>query len=147
MLADSDRPPTQAVVDAYHAAGGVSLTWRAGRAIEDELFHSLDDAAIMALLEKACEVVGRDLVEQHIVSKSDGTRRLFDIEAESLMDGISMDSRTVLGAASRVRGAGWFKSVTIFQQVSKEVVGPNLATADREFQRLVAELQAWMHAS
>jgi hypothetical protein len=147
VLVDADRPSTQATVDAFHAAGGVSLTWRAGRAIEDEIFLSLDDPSIMALIELASEAVGRDLVEQHILSKSNGTRRLSDIEAESLIDGISDASKTILGAAARVKGASWFKSVTAFQQVSREVVGPNLATADGEFQRLVANLQAWMHAS
>lgn len=147
VLVDADRPATQATVDAFHAAGGVSLIWRAGRAIEDEIFLSLNDPSIMALIQMASEAVGRDLVEQHILSKSNGTRRLSDIEAESLIDGLSEASKTILGAAARVKGAGWFKSVTAFQQVSRDVVGPNLATADGEFQRLVAELQAWMHAS
>ena len=146
VIVDADRPPTPAIVAMFHAAGGQSLTWREDRALESELFHSLSDAAIMALIEKAIEVVGRELVEQHIVSKSGGRRQLRDIEAESLIDGISAASKALLGSASRVKGAGWFKSVTVYQQVGSDIVGPHLATADPEFQRLLAQLQAWMHA-
>jgi hypothetical protein len=146
VLVDADRPATQATVDAFHAAGGTSLTWRAGRAIEDEIFLSLDDPSIMALIEMAIAAVGRDLVEQHILSKSSGACRLSDIEAESLIGGISEASKRILGAAAQVRGAGWFKSVTAFQRVAREVVGPNLVTADGGFQRVVESLRAWMHA-
>jgi hypothetical protein len=62
VIVDADRPPTPAIVAMFHAAGGQSLTWREDRALESELFHSLSDAAIMALIEKAIEVVGRELV-------------------------------------------------------------------------------------
>lgn len=76
VIVDADKPPTAEVVAAFHAAGGQSISWRAGRALEDELFLSLHDDAIDALLLKACEVVGRDMVESHIASKSNGQRTL-----------------------------------------------------------------------
>jgi putative ATP-dependent endonuclease of the OLD family len=146
VFVDADRPATPATVAAFHAAGGRTMTWRAGRALEHELFHSLADAAIHLMIEKACVSVGRDLVEQHVISKSDGRRRLNEIEAEQLFDGISAESRELLAASSIIRGAGWFKSLSTYQEVAKEIVGPNLATAEPGFQALVAELQAWMYA-
>lgn len=145
-LVDADRPPTPAVVAAFHAAGGQSITWRPGRALEDELFNSLSDDMVMALVQKACSVVGRDLVEQHVLSASNGQRRLNDIETEQLIDGISPESKMCLGAAARTRGAGWFKSLTTYQEVAKDIVGPGLATAEAGFQALVEQLRTWMNA-
>ena len=122
---------------AFHSAGGRSVTWRAGRALEDELFCSLSDGAINALLAKAYEVVERDLVESHIASKSNGQRTLASIEAERAFARISDISRDVLGKASRIRGSGWFKSVSTYQEVARDIVGPNLATAESGFQATV----------
>ena len=42
---------------------------------------------------------------------------------------------------------GWFKSVTAFQEVAKEVVGPHLASADADFQALINKYRAWIHAA
>jgi hypothetical protein len=147
VVSDADKPPTEEIVATLHAAGGQLLTWRAGRAREDELFRSLSDDAVDALLAKACEVVGRDLVESHITSKSNGQRTLAAIEAESLVDGISERSKELLGAASRTRNSGWFKSVSIYQNVARNIVGPNLATADAAFQAIIEQLRAWTHAA
>jgi len=145
VLIDADVPPTPETVAAFEAAGGQSLTWQPGHALEDELFHSLCDAAVVALIDKAIAFKGRELVEQHIVSSSNGERQLHEIVLEELFDGISSDSRRLLGAAART-GKGWFKTVSRYQEVAKEVVGPHLETANNEFQELVETLRAWMHA-
>lgn len=146
VMVDADKASTPAIVAAFNAAGGQSLTWRAGRALEDELFQSLNDEAIMALIEKAREVVGQDLVEQHILSKSQGQRRLSDIQDEDLINGISAESKQCLGTAARVKGAGWFKSVTTYQEVAREIVGPRLDTAEPGFQAIIQQLRDWMNA-
>lgn len=147
VLADADKPPTQAVVDAFHDAGGTSVTWRPGRALEDELFHSLPDDGIDELLTMAIENVGRELVNEHIKSKSGGKVSLSDIELERILEGYSEDTKTLLGIASRTRSSGWFKSVTAFQDVAKSVVGPHLADAEEGFQELVRKFEAWIHAA
>jgi predicted ATPase len=147
VLVDADKPPTPEVAEVLHAAGGQSLTWRMGRALEDELFRSLNDNAIDALLAKACEMVGRDLVESHIASKSNGQRTLAAIEAESLLDCITEASKDLLGTASRIRGSGWFKSVSTYQEVARDIVGPNLATAEVGFQAIIEKLRAWTNAA
>jgi hypothetical protein len=147
VFLDADKAATPEAAAAYDAAGGETLTWRAGRTLEDELFLSLNDAAIDTLIEKACEVVGRDLVEAHIASKSDGERTLDDVEVESLLDGFSEATKSLLGTASRIRNSGWFKSVTTYQEIGRGIVGPRLATADAEFQAIVERLRAWTHAA
>lgn len=147
VLVDADKAPAPEVAAAFHSAGGQSVTWRAGRALEDELFRCLSDNAIDALLAKACDVVGRELVESHVASKSNGQRTLAAIEAERLFDRITEISKEVLGRASRIRGSGWFKSVSTYQEVAGDIVGPNLATAEAGFQAIVEQLSAWIHAA
>lgn len=147
VLADSDKPPTPAVVKAFHDAGGESVVWRPGHALEDELFHSLPDDAIDTLLTKATENLGRDLVNEHIKSKSGGKVDLDAVELERILDGFSAETKTLLGIASKTKGNGWFKSVTAFQEVAKEVVGPHLTAADADFQELINKLRAWIHAA
>lgn len=93
VFVDADNAPTPEVVAGYQSLGGQTLTWRAGRALEDELFRSLGDGAIDALLEKAIEVVGRDLVEAHIASKSIGQRTL---------DAVELDRRLMVSRAGQV---------------------------------------------
>lgn len=145
VIVDADKPPTPAVTAAFYAAGGQSITWRAQRTLEDELFLSLSDVAIGALLAKACDTVGRDLVESHIASKSNGQQTLGGIEIESI-NGVTAASKELLGIASRIRGSGWFKSVSTYQEIAKDIVGPNLATADAGFRAIIEQIGAWTHA-
>lgn len=118
-----------------------------GRALEDELFQSLPDDAIERLLTKATENLGRDLVNEHIKSKSGGKVDLNAVELEPILEGFSAETKTLLGIASKTKGNGWFKSVTAFQEVAKDVVGPHLAAADPDFQELINKLHSWIHAA
>ncbi|MDP9155474.1 MAG: AAA family ATPase [Pseudomonadota bacterium] len=147
VLVDADKPPTAGVVAAFEAAGGQALTWRPGRALEDELFCSLSDAAIDALLTKACAIVGRDLVAEHIRSKSNGQTTLDAIELERLLEGRTQATRVLLGTASRIRGSGWFKSVTTYQEIAREIVGPHLGTAEAGFRAIIDQLWNWTRAA
>ncbi len=147
VFVDADKSPTPAGAAAFHAAGGQSLTWRAGRALEDELFCSLGDDAIDALLAKAGEVVGRELVSEHITSKSEGEHTLAAVEADRLRAGYSDAIKGLLGKSSRIRGSGWFKSVSTYQDVAIDIIGPNLAPAEAGFQAIVEQLRAWTHAA
>ncbi|KGC61469.1 ATP-dependent endonuclease [Burkholderia pseudomallei] len=118
VLVDADKVPNQESVDALRAAGGEDLTWRPGRALEDELFLSLDDGAIHALLQQAVEFVGEELVNANIQSQSNGAKTL-----------------------NSVFGEGKFESI------AKDIVGPNLGTADGAFVALVEQLFRWTHAA
>ncbi|WP_051379115.1 ATP-dependent nuclease [Derxia gummosa] len=144
VLADADKPPTPAVVDAFHAAGGQSVTWRAGRALEDELFLSLPYVAIDKLIAKAIDILGRDLINDHLKSKSAGKIALGDLEGEWLLGEFTPATRRLLANASK--GGGWFKSISVFQDVARDIVGPNLAMAEVGFQELICTLGAWTHA-
>lgn len=147
VLVDADKAPKQESVDALRAVGGEDLTWRPGRALEDELFLSLDDGAINALLQQAVEFADEELVNSNIQSQSNGAKTLNSVFQEGLLDGYSVDTRTMLGLASRKRNSGWYKSITKFECVAKDVVGPKLGTADGTFIELVERLFRWTHAA
>jgi hypothetical protein len=146
VFVDADKTAASEVVAAFHAAGGQYLTWREGRALEDELFR-MNDEVVDALLAKAYEVVGRDLVNSHVTSKSNGELTLNAIEVDRLLDGHANATKELLGIASRIRGAGWFKSVSTYQEIGRDIVGPHLATTEEGFQTLVEQLRAWIHAA
>lgn len=148
VFIDADKPVTTAgLVDRFVAAGGQFLTWRPNLKLEDELFlHSSDDA-VHALLNKADEMVGRQLMDEHIRSKSNGQVTLDAIETEYLVAGYTPESRALLGLAAGNNKNGWFKSVSRFQEIAKDVVGPHIANAEPGFIEITNQLWRWTSAT
>lgn len=148
VLVDADKPPTQAVVNSYTAAGGQLITWRPTRALEDELFLSLSDTGVDSMLQLALEFVDRELIAAQISSQSQGRITLDDIYLQrQLQQSYTLEMRQLLGLVSRHRKNGWFKSLSKFEVLAKSVVGPNMQTAEPGFIALVNELFRWAHAS
>jgi putative ATP-dependent endonuclease of OLD family len=148
VLVDADKPPTQAVVDSYTSAGGQLITWRPTRALEDELFLSLADAGVDAVIQLALEYVDRELMASQISSQSQGRITLDDIfRQRQLGQSYTLEMRQLLGLVSRHRKNGWFKSVSKFEVLAKSVVGPNLQTAEPGLIELINGLFGWAHAS
>jgi len=144
---DADKPASPGVAEAYLASGGELLCWRPDRALEDELFQCLPDAGVDALLAKAITFVGIETMAEHVMSKSQGRVTLAAIQAERLNGTYSPASRALLGVASRTRNSGWFKSVTAFQEVSKDIVGPHQANAEPGYIDLINRLWDWTSAA
>ncbi|MFZ5492008.1 MAG: ATP-dependent nuclease [Pseudomonadota bacterium] len=142
---DDDKKPTAAVEAAFIANGGKVTAWRDDRALEDELFLSLSDDAVGRLIDRAVELHGEDLVNEHIKSASQNATTLDGIQTEALLDGISPESRAVLGKAARTKKAGWFKSVTWMEDVARDIVGPDIENADAGFRGLVEGIFAWVN--
>jgi putative ATP-dependent endonuclease of OLD family len=94
-------------------------------------------------IDRAIELHGANLVNDHIKSVSGNAKDLEAIQAESLIDGISVESRKVLGKAARTKKAGWFKSVTWMEDVARDIVGPDLENADEGFRSLIDEIFEW----
>lgn len=148
VFVDADKPVLNlGLVDRFSAAGGQYLAWRPGLALEDELFLHLSDEAVDALLTKADDIVGRELMAEHIKSKSNGQITLDALEVERLLEGYSPASRALMGRAARNSKNGWFKSISAFQEVAKDIVGPNLANAEPGFVQLVTQLWEWTSAA
>jgi len=143
VVRDDDKRPTTAVETSFIAGGGTVVAWRDGRALEDELFLSLTDDAVGKLLDRAVELHGKELINEHIKSASQNAKDLDGINFEAVINGISRESRAVLGKAARTKKAGWFKSVTWMEDAARDIVGPDLANADPDFRALVDYIFAW----
>ncbi len=91
------------------------------------------------LVDRAIELHGEDLINQHIKSASQNAKHLDTVRAEALLLGISPETRALLGKAAQTKKAGWFKSVTWMEDVARDIVGPDLENADAGFRKLVDE--------
>lgn len=137
-LRDDDVQPLPADEAAFVAAGGKVVAWRPGRALEDELFACLPPDAVTALIERAIEIHGEALIEDHIRSASGNTLSLNNRTAL-----LGSAGRAILGKASRSK-QGWFKSVSWMEDVAADIVGPHLMMAEEGFRELANELFRWM---
>ncbi len=145
-MQDNDKEPTPAAVATFKSAGGFHVTWRDRKALEDELFASLPTAAVTALLQRGIELMPDGVVDQHIRTRSSGKMTLAAVQAEGASGNYSVATRAVLGEASRIRKAGWFKSITKMEDVAREIVGPALGQTDAGFVGLINGLFCWAHA-
>ena len=148
VFIDADKPSAPGVAEAFVAAGGQVLTWRHGLTLEDELFRHLPDASLDSLLAKAEEVVGADLMNDHVRSKSQGHRTLAEIRAERQQGAYLPATRELLGIASRIRNNGWFKSLTTYQEVAKDIVAPAYGpTTEAGFKTVIEQLWGFTSAA
>ncbi|WP_032954084.1 ATP-dependent nuclease [Stenotrophomonas maltophilia] len=147
VFIDADKEAKPGVEEAFASTLGELVTWRVNLTLEDELFRSLPDTSIDALLAKAKELVGEDLMDQHIKTRSNGRLALASIEAQRPASGYSSETREILGAASRIRGSGWFKSLTAYQDIVLNIVSSGYPSADSGFKSVVDQLWRFMRAT
>lgn len=147
VFVDADKSCAPGVVEAFVAAGGHVLTWRPGLTLEDEMFRHLPDASLDSLMAKAEEVVGAELMNDHVRSKSQGHRTLADIRAERQQGPYMPATRELLGVASRIRNNGWFKSLTTYQEIAKDIVLPAYGPAEAGFKAVIEQLWAFTSAT
>lgn len=146
VIRDDDRTPAAGVEEAFTDAGGKAFAWRPGRALEDELFASLTEAAVIKMLDYAIELHGDSLIDDHIKSATSGKTKLEDVQGELLFGTPSPETRTILGKAARTKKAGWFKSVSWMEDIARNIVGPDLpdANIDDGFETILNDIFAWI---
>lgn len=138
VLCDDDAHPTPELEKAFLEGGGKVITWRDGRALEDELFHSLSDHAVQALIALAVELKGRSLINDQIKSASDGKCDLAACQGT-----LTPETRAVIGKASKGKQSGWFKSVGAMETAARDIIGPDLKTAEAGFRALIEDAFEW----
>jgi hypothetical protein len=143
IVRDDDIKPTELVEAEYIAGGGKVVAWQAGRALEDELFMSLTSEGVGKLIERAIELHGADVVNDHIKSVSQNALDLAAIQNELIL-GITDESSVILGKAARTRKAGWFKSITWMEEAARDIIGPDLDGAEIGFKTIVGDIFAWV---
>lgn len=144
VLRDDDKKPTASVEKAFTDAGNAVFSWREDRALEDELFISLPDAAVTRMLDYAIELYGDTLVDNHIKSATQGAKTLASVQAEPIIAGFTIETRAMLGKAARGKQASWFKSVSKMEHIAREIVGPELPAAKEGFRAVITGLFAWI---
>jgi hypothetical protein len=145
VVQDNDKTPSPDMVKKFVDAGGFHLAWRNGRALEDELFASVPADAVLALLTKAQELTEEGLVNNHIVTTSQGTSSLEQVLQEGNSGEYSPETRELLGRSSRIRKAGWFKSISKMEAVSYEILCANWKATDPEFTKAITRLLRWSY--
>lgn len=138
-MRDDDVQPLPGDEAAFIGAGGSSFRWQPGRALEDELFASLNDVAVLALLAKAVEWLGDATVNAQLLSASNNTLGLAQCQAA-----VTPQSRLVMATASKSKQNDWFKSVSRYEEIGRDIVGPNLQMADAQFRSVIESIWKWM---
>lgn len=136
VLRDDDAKP-KAEDEQEFEAGGSVFKWRDGYAIEDEIFFSLTDAGVLALLERAIELLGPDLVLEHVRSASNGKLNIDACRAK--LDGAAREA-----LAKAANHGSWFKNVGAMEDATHDVVAPALAASANEFRQVVIALLKWL---
>ena len=142
VLRDDDEPPAANTEANFQAGGGTLFKWRAGRALEDELFQCLPDQAVLALLAKAEEFVGAELIDSQIRTFSNGTLNL-----ASCRIAVTPQSRTVLAQSSKVKNNSWFKSVSRAEGIGRDVVALHLNQSEPGFVAIISGIWGWLHSA
>lgn len=143
VVRDDDKKPTPAIEQAFLQRGGAVVAYRAGRALEDELFASLTPAACQNLITYAHDLHG-DLILEHLRTVSNN-ELTFEAVWEEIKNtqALSTANRALLGQAARIRKAGWFKSISWMEDVARTIVAPDLALCDPGFNSLVNQVYEW----
>lgn len=143
VLRDDDKKPTAVVEQAFIQGGGTVIAYRAGRALEDELFGSLTPGACQRLITYAHELHG-DLIGEHLRTVSNNTLTFQLVWDEIRNTGaLAPERRAILAQAARIRKAGWFKSISWMEDVAKTIVGPDLHLCDPGFRALMDQIIGW----
>lgn len=142
VLRDSDVCPTPELETAFRESGGTVVAWRDGRALEDELFYSLTDTGVEALVKHAIEMREESVINDNIKSASNNEMDLDKIRITSLITDISPKTRVILGRAAKSK-KGWFKTVSDMETIAREVVGPDLPNAGVGLKAVIEEIFEW----
>jgi hypothetical protein len=142
ILRDSDKPAPADLEHEFIDAGGNIFAWVGERALEQELFASLPDAAAMELLELAIAVKDPLLIAAHIKTISKEAKTLAAIQVEPLVDGFEDDSRKILGDAAAKYG--WLKSISAMERAGRDIVGPAFTDAKGDLTDVIDRLFDWI---
>jgi hypothetical protein len=143
VLRDDDKKPTPTAEQAFVESDGAIVAYRAGRALEDELFGSLTPLACQKLITYAHDLHG-DQISEHLRTVSNSTLTFQQVLNEIQSTGnLAPKHRAILGKAARIRKAGWFKSISWMEDVARTIVGPDLPLCDPGFRELMDQVFEW----
>lgn len=143
VLRDDDQKPTPDVEKAFVEQGGKFMTWSDGFALEDELFASATVSCVHKMLAYAVELHGQQRIEGHLTNISDDATAYAKVCLEVATNSLKDESRVLLGRASRIRKAGWFKSISWMETVARDMLFPDWQSLRPAFQKQFVDLHDW----
>ncbi|SEO43181.1 Predicted ATP-dependent endonuclease of the OLD family, contains P-loop ATPase and TOPRIM domains [Methylobacterium sp. ap11] len=137
VLRDDDASPDVAIEQKFISSGGVVFKWRAGRALEQEIFFSVTDHAIHKLLEKAASDHAPKAINDQIKTHSNNS-----LDLSTCMCAVTPQIRECLGNAAKK--SSWFKTVGQMEEIGREIVGPDVNQGcDADFIQSLTSLFDW----
>lgn len=143
VLRDDDEKPTPAVETVFMEQGGKFMTWSDGFALEDELFASAPVSCVQKMLAYAIELHGQQRIEGHLTNIAGDSTAYAKVSLQVATNSLSDESRTLLGRASRIRKAGWFKSISWMEAVARDMLFPDWQSLRPAFQQQFVRLHGW----
>lgn len=132
---DNDKPATVTEVDKFQKMGGFLVTWREGLALEDVLFRAFPVGVTDQLITQGVECTSVEYVDENLKKCAGSALTIQEIwDARSQAGDYSPEHRGLLGAASRLRNRGWFKSITKMEDLARDILAPQWNQGSLEFQ-------------
>jgi putative ATP-dependent endonuclease of the OLD family len=143
VLRDDDGKPTHKVQQDFEQQGGAFIAWSDGFALEDELFANAPASCVQKMLAYAVELHGHELVAAHLTMTSSDSTTYSRVSLQASSNTLTSESRTVLGKASRIRKAGWFKSISWMETVARDMVFPDWQSLQPAFWNRILNIHKW----
>jgi putative ATP-dependent endonuclease of the OLD family len=142
VLRDDDEQPDAIVEANFQTGGGTLFKWRSGRALEDELFQSLPDPAVLVLLTKAEAYLGSEVLDGQIRSLSGNTLSLVACKTA-----VTPQSRSVMALAAKSKLNPWYKNVTRAEEIGRDAVAPYLDQGDPALMAIINQIWEWLQSA
>lgn len=143
IFCDDDVHTRQAKEAEFTKSGGLVFKWKDGKHLEDILFMNLPDIAVAQLVDYACNLFGEELVNEHISSVSNNTLSLENIPEVDSVETIPSAHKLVLAKASCTKRNSWFKTVSIMEEIGRNIVSPNLEHSEQVLRSKMVRLFKW----
>jgi hypothetical protein len=137
-LRDDDVQPDATEEGLFTRAGGSVFKWNANYALEHALFYLVSDAAVHRLLARAEELHGTELIDAHIKGASSGAYTIATCRAA-----MTPEIRQTLAQAAKSNKNPWFKTISVMEDVAREIVGPDLPSAHPDLRTVIEALFEW----
>lgn len=148
VVRDADIEPDAQLEQQFEEGGGAITHWQAPLNLEQELFRSLAHDTCLNLLHRAL-ALHEGLVDDHLRSASQGAVASQTVNDHySDTDGkLSPEIRQYLGNASSNKQKGWFKNIGVMEDVTREIIAPDLNRASFSLQEKVLGLYEWVEGA
>tara|TARA_R110002072_G_scaffold151470_4_gene300814 strand:+ start:1752 stop:3473 length:1722 start_codon:yes stop_codon:yes gene_type:complete len=127
----------------FQANGGTVFKWQPGQKVEAAIIHGLPASQLLQFVERAVNLHGEELIDQHLNEKSGGALSVAGFRAVPDGATITVEQRDQLVDACSGKKNPWFKNVGAMEELTKRVIAPVLDDCDEAFKSVIDNIQAW----